>query len=91
MDNKEQTLLHVACMLDGSYSDEVGQQLIKLLLEKGFDPIAKDCDSNQAAIYLSPDSPSWKLMKEAAGMKIKRIFCFKFSLQDCIVFYGYVK
>ncbi|XP_070208314.1 TPR and ankyrin repeat-containing protein 1-like [Littorina saxatilis] len=61
VDVEGKSLLHLACVLDRSTT--IGEQVILLLFEKGFDPLTKDSSGKQAVFYLTPDSTSGKLFR----------------------------
>nr|KAG5695001.1 hypothetical protein BaRGS_024184 [Batillaria attramentaria] len=66
--NKEKrTLLHAACLQFGDGVHEVGKQLVKLLMEKGFDPMLRDVLQKKPVDYLAPRSPMSLLLARSPG------------------------
>lgn len=62
------TLLHEACLEFGLGNHPFGQELVKLLLEKGFDPSCKDILQKKAVQYVNPSSPMFQLLSKQQGI-----------------------
>ena len=70
VDNKKQTLLHLACSLNEGDSVQ-RKEVVRLLLKKGLDPTAVDSNSRKALDLLrTRDNSLWQQLKSATGMTI---------------------
>lgn len=66
--NKEKrTLLHAICLEFPGGNHQFGQKLVRLLLEKKFDPSIRDILGKKPMEYLAPQSAMYQLLMKPPG------------------------